>query len=125
MSEFVGDVKIDPKANLFGENVLKGNIFIGPNVTLDNVSICGDFVITQENRITNIVDSVLVGSGAISDCGIHDSYLVINGNSDNFIVESVACHKPRTYNNVRMDEECGVVALEKETNVSNNIIIVE
>ena len=124
MNEFIGNVVVHDRANLIGRNVLKGNITIGEGVILSNVCIYGDFVITQKNRLTSITDSVLVGSGAISDCGVHDCYLYINGNSENFIVESIACHNPRTYNDVMIDES-GVVVLEKETSVLNNIIILE
>jgi len=120
----IGDVKIDPQANLHGRNILIGNIFIGPYVVLDNVTIRGNFSITQKNRLTYIIDSILLGEGNISDCGVFESTLFINGDSDNFVIDCVANCNPRTYNDVRIDDE-GVVVLEKETNVSDNIIIVD
>ena len=120
-----GDVLIHEKANIVGDIDLVGNIYIGEGVTLDNVTIRGDFNITCENRLTNITNSVINGSGSLKDCGIHDSFLCINGNSENFIVDGISVHLPRTFNNVMMCEETGVTVLEKNTNVSDNIIVIE
>lgn len=126
MSEFIGNVVVHGNANLFGRNVLKGNITIGEGVILDNVCIYGDFHITRENRLTNIVDSVLVGEGRISDCGIHDCYLVIDGDCDNFIMDGIVVHEPRTYNDVLMDGYEGInEPLEKQDNINDTNIEVE
>jgi hypothetical protein len=124
-SEFEGNVNIDPKSNVYSSK-LKGNIKIGPYVILDNVTIVGNFNITCENRMTNIIHSVINGHGELKDCSIHDCFLAINGDSENFILNGLIVHESRTFNNVLMDVDEGInEPLEKETSVLNNIIIVE
>lgn len=126
MNEFIGNVVVHDRANLIGRNVLKGNITIGEGVILDNVCIYGDFHITQKNRLTNIVDSVLVGEGRISDCGIHDCYIVINGNCDNFVLDGLSVHEPSTYNDVLMDVYEGInEPLEKQNNINDTLIVIK
>jgi len=123
---FVGDIVIHEKANLYGEILLNGNIYIGEGVVLDNVTIYGDFNITCENRLTNITDSVINGHGNLKDCGVHDCFLVINGDCENFILDGLSVHEPRTFNDVLMDaDEMINEPLEKQNDISKTIIVIE
>jgi len=125
MNEFIGNVVVHEKTNLFGRNVLEGNITIDEGVTLDNVNLYGDFHITQKNRVTSITDSVLIGGGLIVDCGIHNSYVHINGNSENFILNDFTDHKPRIFNDIMFNGNEESTELEKQNDIKDTIIEVE